>query len=390
MRLFLFLKILTIDGSGYATSQLSRVQLENGDLFDFVEKYLGNLVPYTDRQHTARFVQRYLDAYFAQLSPEDLVNYQPTKDLLHNLRQNLPLRLPDELQTCIQCWQAIAHLLELGSAAAQLKEVETFTSTLAKGELSVKTHQQLNDTLAPMLASHDFEEELRDLVIIVYLMGKTLVGTADFLQSMTIAAGAQFGHSARKIFPYLRLVLDEAHNLTGTEKAHFVAGSLNHLLKEIGDRDHQTFQEIQRLVKDLPQRDIAEWNQYLSNSRFTQIAETKAPKLPWYLFFRPYYWKSRQALKMLRQTMRERMTTEIAHIYDPALMRDKYLTPDEIGQVEIACEFNKAYEKQNDEKIVQLYQNIWDSYQGKLYFKPEELKYIKEAEKKQFARVSTR
>src|SRR5262249_12984131 len=132
-----------------------------------------------------------------------------------------------------------------------------------------------------------------------------------------------------------------------------------------------------------------EWNQYLNNSRFTQISGTKAPKLPWYLFFRPYYWKSRQALKMLRQTMRERMTTEIAHIYDPALMRDKYLTPDEIGQVEIACEFNKAYEKQNDEKIVQLYQNIWDNYQGKLYFKPEELKYIKEAEKKQFTRVST-
>ncbi len=389
MRLSLLLKILTVDESGYATSQLERVNLENGDLFDFVEKYLGNLIPYTDRQHTAQFVQRYLDDYFAELSPEDLVSYQPTKDLLHNLRQNLPPRLPDELQTCIQCWQAIAHFLELGSAAAQLHEVETFTNTLAQGELSTKTRQQLNDTLAPMLASHDFEEELRDLMLIVYLMGKTLVGTADLLQSMAVVAGAQFGTSAGKIFPYIRLVLDEAHTLTGTGKVHFVASALNHLLKEIGNSDEQTFQEIERLVEDLPKRDIAEWKEYLHASRFAQITVTKAPKIPWYFFFRPYYWKSRHALKMLRQTMQGRMTTEIAYIYDPALMRDKYLTPDEIDQVEIACEFNKAYEKQNDDAIVQLYQNIWDHYQGKLYFKPEELQYIKEAEKKQLTRAIT-
>ena len=139
------------------------------------------------------------------------------------------LQLPEELLTRIRCWQEIARFLELGSSAANLKEVEAFTDALARTELTPNMCQQLNDTLAPVLASHDFEEDQPELVIIVYRLGKVLIGTAQLLENMAMVAGEEFGTSPGKTFPYIMLVLHDAHRLEGEMKAMFLTTSLKSL-----------------------------------------------------------------------------------------------------------------------------------------------------------------
>ena len=79
------------------------------------------------------------------------------------------------------------------------------------------------------------------------------------------------------------------------------------------------------------------------------------------------------------------MATEIA-LASALLPNHDYLTEDEKRMIKSSKQFTEAYETNNDEEMVQTYHEIWEDYQGRLYFKPEELKRIRKAEEKLMVR----
>jgi hypothetical protein len=395
-RLFLLLKILETDKIGHVTTYILP-EVPTDDLCTFVEEYLYKLMPYVVQQHTAWFIEQCIDDYFANLPPENLLTSPATRNLLANLSRILTLPLSDELRARILCWQEIAKFLETDIDAVQRGQIHTFASALARGGLSPETRRLLSDTLATLLANRDFGEEPGDLTIFVYLLGKVLNGQASFLESMSMIVGERFGRSIRTISEYISLVLYENYFTSDLEKERFLKNSLNYLLIQIGSGDEREFQKIQRRVEDLSTpAEIATWQKFLASSR---LASGWA-RMPWYTFWMPAYWqssrslprprtapwymlwlpsyrKSRTAHKKVRETIRGRMVTEIAEV---ASMLDKpvYLTEYEQQIVRAAQIFTQAYNQEDAQAIASSYQQIWETYYGEIYFKNEEMLYIRE------------
>ncbi len=389
-RLSLLLLVLQADKAGDATLHLGQVNLKD-DLFEFVENHLQALFDYAKRKYTGDILLRYIDLYFAELAPADLISHQATRDLLHNLRRILALDLKtDQLRARILCWQEIASFLEprQDKGIASCHEIGVFAKTLASGALPSKTLQQLSLTLAPVLASHNFENQPLELVRIVNLMEEALLDSTSLclLEGMTVRAGREFGDSQRKIFPYIMLVLDEAHRLADTEKKLFLENSLNHLLIHIGSREERLFQEIERRVEDLPEGDIAEWKAYLDESRFAQIQAATFSTMRWRSYFQISYWRKWRVYRNLRKAIRGRIATEIARVAHSLPENDRHLTDDENDIVLSAKDFSDAYNENKDIEIVHTYQSIWENYRGRLFFNSQELGRIEEAEQKLLAR----
>ncbi len=93
----------------------------------------------------------------------------------------------------------------------------------------------------------------------------------------------------------------------------------------------------------------------------------------------------RQALQKLQQALSNGSVEQIEQAYDPKLIDEKSLTPDQLKRVELAQQLMKAYRDADDEEVVATHQQILADYPTFFTFTPQQQQQVSAARQRRNA-----